>query len=620
MQNIKDTLQIISIQHELTMNIGLSLELDKMLDSFLLVLQRRLSLTSCHAYVPPELPETGCHKGLYYASSPKCNGLARESRCQADHIFINAKEQLHSQAFFYHEQQPTHFYAFKIGELGFLVLERLNKPIESSVLNALNTVIEKLALSCIACLQHKSLQVEIEHREQVEQALKRQAYLDPLTALPNRKMLYQQLRKALSSTNKNNSYGALFYLDVDRFKNINDTLGHTQGDELLIAITHALKSILSNQDIIARVGGDEFVVLSQNIANNELEAQVMAAKLATSMTELFERSIQLSRNKVRTSVSIGIVTFANTQTRHTATRKYCEQIVHNADIAMYQAKSENRNGYQFYQPSMQEKAERHANIEKWLSQAGIKKQFQLYYQPLVNKSGQVIAAEALLRWQHKEFGFISPSEFIPIAEESGHIIAIGEFVIEEVCKTVSHLLRQGVNFNYVAVNISPRQFQHPSFVDYLLDKVKQYDIPPCYLKLEVTEGLAIEGIEQAIEKMNTLIKHDFHFLLDDFGSGYSSLSYLHKLPLEAVKIDKSFISDVSGHIEHQVIANAIIDIADRLNIGCIAEGVETAEDIAYLQQKRVTSFQGYYYYKPMPKEAFFDLVQTSNTVRMCINN
>lgn len=618
-QNTKETLSIISIQHELVMNIGLSLKLDEMLEHFLPVLQAGLKLTSCHAHFTSPAIHTDGNQSLLCMSYPKINTFNARVQQQANDIITEAKQQQAITSCFYQYQQQSYFYAFKIGDLGWLVLQRTDTPISPALLNALSSVVEKLTLSCIACLQHKSLELEIEHREQVEQVLKRQAYLDPLTALPNRKMLYQQLRKALCSAKKHDAFGALFYIDVDRFKNINDTLGHTQGDELLVAITQALQGLLTKQDTIARVGGDEFVILSEHLANNPTKAESEATELASAITALFAQPIQLSRSRVRTSVSIGIVLFPTIETKCSASHKYCEQVVHNADIAMYQVKAENRNGFQFYRKSMQEKAERYANIEKWLSQAKLEEQFEIYYQPVVDKQGQTIAAEALLRWQHKDIGFISPNEFIPIAEESGHIIALGEFVIEQACKTLDTLIKQGACLNYIAVNISPRQFQHPSFVEFLLDTLQRYHIPSCYLKLEVTEGLAIEDLDQVINKMNTLINHGFHFLLDDFGSGYSSLSYLHKLPLEAVKIDKGFISNVAEHVQHQVITNAIIDIAERLNIGCIAEGVETAKDVDYLQQKRVTAFQGYHYHKPMAKAAFFNLLTATSVVPFCIN-
>lgn len=611
MEQIRDTLKIVSIQHELAMSTGLDLNLDVMLNHFLPVLQRRLSLASCHVYISPSIEQAGAHKGgLHYVRSPKLSYLEKTNCDLVDDVFIATKGQTSAQNYCYLPHKNQHYYSFALGKIGWLVLERLSTPIDDTILNALLPVFEKLTLSCIACMQHKDLQLEIDHREQIEQTLKRQAYLDSLTGLPNRKMLYLELRKALTFAKRNDVYGALIYFDVDRFKNINDTLGHTQGDELLVAIARKLKLILRPEDTLARVGGDEFVIMAPALGTCCDEVEIAAINLANTIIGAFEQPIQLSKNSVMATVSIGIVTFPAQLKRLDFSKKHCEQLVHNADIAMYQAKSESRNSFHFYRKSMQQRVDRHANIEQQLQQALASQQFTIFYQPLVNSQAAVVAAEALLRWNSPELGNVTPDEFIPIAEESGHIIAISEMVIDKVCQTLQQLQADQIAIDYITVNISPSQFKQANFIDYLLAKVSQYQIPASKLKLEITEGLAIEGLDDVLVKMNILIKHGFQFLLDDFGSGYSSLSYVHKLPLYAVKIDKSFIFNLAQHTEHQVIANAIIDIAERLNIGCIAEGVETDADMDYLHFKRITAYQGYKFHKPMDKLSFIQLLQS----------
>ena len=624
MQQITTTLKIVSIQHELALNIGTDLNLDIMLEHFMRVLQRRLSLSKVHVFICPSAFKLGTtHKGLHYLKVPQANGAQGKSDSAIHDILIQSSEYLANEK--YHRvtqpnllkqnnQTNTHFYTFELGKVGWIILERLEMEIDGAVLNSLLTIFDRLSLSCIACLQHKSLLDEIEQREEVEKTLKQQAYLDPLTGLANRKMLYQQLRKELSSANRHNTFGSVFYFDIDRFKNINDTLGHAIGDTLLLAITALLKDMLRAEDVVARVGGDEFVILSPNLADNLDDALEASEKLAARLLKRFEQPLQLQKHNVRTSVSIGIALFPVDGFRSQVGSKHSEQLVHNADIAMYQVKSENRNAYRLYDPSMHQKAERHANVEKLLAQAIAKNELEIYCQPIVNKHEHIVAAEALLRWQNPQLGFVSPDEFIPIAEESGHIVKIGQFVIEQVCKTIQVLQQCNCNFDYISINISPRQFQDDGFVNYIVETLKQYKVPASSVKLEITEGLAISGMDETIGKMNQLIRHGFLFLLDDFGTGYSSLSYVHKLPLDTVKIDKSFISNISEHIEHQVIANAIIDIAERLNIGCIAEGAENNKDIEYLKDKRITGMQGYYYFKPLPRNKFIELLTPSLTL------
>lgn len=620
MQHVTSTLKIVSIQHELALNIGTNLDLDIMLEHFMRVLQRRLSLTGVHTFICPSAYALGnAHKGLHYITIPKAQGSDNNANASIHEVFITSMAELKANSYHhidnYTDDINQHFYSYAVGNLGWIILQRSGLPIDESVLNSLKPIFERLALSGIACQQHKSLLDEIKYREQVEQTLKQQAYLDSLTGLPNRKMLNQQLRKELSSANRHSTYGAVYYFDLDRFKNINDTLGHALGDKLLLKVAKKVRDMLRTEDVFARVGGDEFVILSPNLATN-LDTAIEAAKhLAERILKEFEEPISLKHSKVKTSLSIGIAPFPTEGFKSQIGSKHSELLVHNADVAMYQVKQNNRNGFQFYEASMHEKAERHANIEKYLSGALLKNELEVYCQPILDKQQNVFAAESLLRWRNKDLGLVSPNEFIPIAEESGQIVPIGLFVIEQVCKLLSELSVKNSKFDYITINVSPRQFQQDDFVEQILAFVNKYQVSTNQIKLEITEGLAISNMDDTLSKMNSLIRHGFHFLLDDFGTGYSSLSYVHKLPLDAVKIDKSFISDIAEHVEHQVIANAIIDIAARLNIGCIAEGVENLSDINYLKDKRITGFQGYHYFKPLPLDRFKALFeqQTSAT-------
>ncbi len=617
MNQTVSALQIIAIQHELSMSIGLDLRLEKMLDQFMAVAQRRLSLSSLHVFYG-DSQIVGSNKkndSVDFISQCVCFPKHQKSyNLQQELLHKITKtcpSDLYENNFVTMQNSDKWFYMFPITSFGAIVLERAHAPISNIILQAMVAVFERLAISCLACLEHDSLLKEIDARKKAEKTIIRQAYADPLTDLPNRKMLNINLKQALESAKRYKYFCALFFIDLDRFKIINDTLGHDVGDELLIKVATMLQGCVRKGDTLARVGGDEFILLAVNLAKNKNEAMIDANRIAQKLAKLVDHPISLNNNKIHMTFSIGVALFPDESLVPLSLQQKCDAVIKNADIAMYRVKHGNRNNFQFYEKKMQAIAVKRSNIEKHLHIALAQQEFELYYQPLVNRDGKIIAVEALMRWESSELGRVHPDEFIPVAEESGLIIDISKWIVDTACQFIAELksLPYAEEVEYISINVSPNQFRHQQFVQQILEIVKKYPISVNNLRLEVTEGVAMGNIDSTIEKMRQLVDNGFKFLLDDFGTGYSSLSYLHKLPLQTIKIDRSFISNIKQHPNNQVIVDAIIDIADHFGLDCIAEGVETIDDANYLQDKNLHAIQGYYFYRPMSSKSLIKLLQ-----------
>jgi EAL domain-containing protein (putative c-di-GMP-specific phosphodiesterase class I) len=318
---------------------------------------------------------------------------------------------------------------------------------------------------------------------------------------------------------------------------------------------------------------------------------------------------------VYTSFSIGIALFPSHELNtDKPVTEQAKQLIKQADVAMYKIKHTSRNGYMFYQHELQIMSAFRSDVEQRLNIALREQSFELHFQPIVDLNSNIVAAEALLRWNDEKLGRVAPQDFIPIAEESGLIVNIGLWVLRHTCELIAQNLdnfRQGT-LRYISVNISPRQFNQPHFAEQLLELVSEFNIPHSYLRLEITEGVAMENITSAISIMNTLRNHGLYFMLDDFGSGYSSLSYLHKLPLKSVKIDRSFVSHINKSADNQVIVEAIIYISQHFSLECIIEGLETTLEREYFNDKSIAAIQGFYFFKPQPEKAFLALISSKN--------
>jgi diguanylate cyclase (GGDEF)-like protein len=404
------------------------------------------------------------------------------------------------------------------------------------------------------------------------------------------------LNHALSASSRLGWGGALLFLDLDHFKTLNDTLGHDVGDLLLKQVAERLIACVREGDTVARLGGDEFVVMLEDLSKLPIEAAAQAEAIANKILTSINQPYQLATNTYQTTVSIGVVLFND----HSQ-----EVLLKHADIAMYQAKKMGRNTLCFFDPDMQEAINLRAALEVDLRNALVNKHFELYYQVQVDRLGNSLGAEALIRWSHPERGLISPLEFIPLAEETGLILPIGLWVIETACAQLKAWQQDPFTQDLtLSVNVSAKQFYQTNFATQVISAVKHYGINPLQLKLELTESVLLEKIEETITKMNILNDVGVNFSLDDFGTGYSSLQYLKLLPLYQLKIDRSFVRDIAINSSDQAIVRTVIAMAQTLNLGVIAEGVETEVQREFLARCNCYSYQGFLFGKPMPIEKF----------------
>ena len=424
--------------------------------------------------------------------------------------------------------------------------------------------------------------------------IKNLAFYDPLTQLPNRRLLIDRLQQALATSSHSGQIGALLFLDIDYFKVLNDTLGHNTGDLLLKMIAARLKSCVREADTIARIGGDEFVILIENLGAEKLTAASCTEILAEKILNLIAQPYKLDSYDYPGSASIGATLFFDHE-------EGFEDILKQADIAMYQAKDCGRNAIRFFDIKMQEAVSARLNLERELRNAIDNNQFELYYQIQLNKEKAPIGAEALIRWIHPELGTISPAQFIPLAEDTGLILPIGQWVLDTACAQLKKWQSKKSTREFsISVNVSAKQFNQANFITQVHDTVVRHAIDPAFLNLELTESMLLESVEIMIDKMMELRKIGVRFELDDFGTGYSSLQYLKRLPLNQLKIDQSFIRDIAIDDNDKTLVRTIIAMAHNLGLKVIAEGVEDESQQQFLMDHDCDHFQGYLFGKPMP--------------------
>lgn len=440
--------------------------------------------------------------------------------------------------------------------------------------------------------QFVTLFTDITERKQAEERIQRLANFDHLTGLPNRAQLNDRTHFAISLAQRNHESVCLMFLDLDRFKNINDTMGHATGDELLLQVSARLKSLMRDEDTVSRMGGDEFVLLLPDTDT------LGAAKVAGKLLEFFARPYLVGEHEIIVSPSIGIAIYPDDGVDF-------ETLSKSADIAMYRAKQAGRNGFCFFAAEMQEDTARVLLLSTALRLALQQGQLQLHYQPQLSLTdGHVIGAEALLRWQHPELGAISPAEFIPIAEDGGQIMQIGEWVLHTALHQLKCWIDGGMAPMVIAVNLSAIQFGHANLPALISRILEETGLSPEYLELELTEGVAMENPVAAIATMDDLHRRGVRMSIDDFGTGYSSLSYLKRFQVYKLKIDQSFVRDIADDAEDKAIVAAIISMAGSLGMQTIAEGVETAEQLEFLRSQGCDEVQGYYFSRPLPAAQF----------------
>lgn len=444
--------------------------------------------------------------------------------------------------------------------------------------------------------------VDITEKKHREDEIHRMAFYDPLTRLPNRRLLLDRLEQAFIAGTRNGQHGAVLFLDLDHFKILNDTRGHNVGDLLLREFAGRLQAVVREGDTVSRQGGDEFVVLLNNLSAEKQTAVSQAWHVAEKIRAFLDQPVNLAGHEKHITASIGISLFRGHDTP-------VDELFKRADTAMYQAKSAGRNCVRFFDPAMQAALEAASALETDLRQALSEQQFILHYQPQINRAGQIIGAEALLRWTHPERGPVSPMAFIPLAEETGLILAIGRWVLEEACSQLKAwsdiVAATGLR---LAVNVSARQFRQPDFVEEVREVIAATGADPARLKLELTESLVLADVADTIAKMVELKTLGIGFSMDDFGTGYSSLSQLKLLPLEQLKIDQSFIRDLGIGPHDAEIVETIIAMGRTLGFHVIAEGVETEAQMGFLVRAGCDAYQGYLFSRPVPAAEFEGLL------------
>ena len=425
-----------------------------------------------------------------------------------------------------------------------------------------------------------------------EEQIRRLAFYDPLTGLPNRRLLLEGIQHELEVARRQQLHGSLLFLDLDNFKTLNDSLGHHIGDELLVQLSERLRSELRKEDTAARLGGDEFVVLITGEYSSKNLAIRQALNVAQKIQIAISSTYYLQGYEHTITSSIGITLFPEKD-------ETAADVLKQADTAMYRAKEEGRNTIAFYHPDMQEAADKRLLLEKELRASIAAKKFEIYFQPQLDSHGNLTGAEALVRWLHPDKGIVLPADFIPIAEETGLILELGEWILKETCECI-----KGCPISHVAVNISPRQFRQADFVENVIRILKDAEADPKDLMIELTEGIVIENIEDTIDKMNALKQLGIRIAIDDFGTGYSSLAYLKQLPLDQLKINDKFVRDIETEPGDAVIVETIISMARHLGLSVVAEGVETASQFAFLEAKGCHLFQGFYFSRPLSRNEF----------------
>jgi diguanylate cyclase (GGDEF)-like protein/PAS domain S-box-containing protein len=442
---------------------------------------------------------------------------------------------------------------------------------------------------------------DITKRKQAEERINDLAFFDQLTSLPNRTLLLDRLGRIMSDSD-DGGHGALLFIDLDNFKMLNDTLGHHMGDMLLKQVALRLSACVRSGDTVARLGGDEFVVLLSRLSSCKVTAAAQTETVGNAVLTTLSQVYQLDGIAHRSTASIGATLFLGQDPS-------IDNLMKQADLAMYRSKAAGRNAFRFFDPSMEATVKRHAALEGDLRRAIDEKQFMFHYQAQVLGDEQVMGAEVLLRWRHPERGMISPADFIPLAEETGLILPLGNWVLESACAQLAKWSASPeMGHLTLAVNVSARQFHDQKFVGHLLTVLKRTGANPKRLKLELTESLLLSNVEEVIVKMNVLKKHGVAFSLDDFGMGYSSLSYLKRLPLDQLKIDQSFVRDIVSDSNDAAIAGMIIVLAKSLMLEVIAEGVETIAQRDRLASQGCHSYQGYLFSRPLPLEDFESFV------------
>jgi diguanylate cyclase (GGDEF)-like protein/PAS domain S-box-containing protein len=434
---------------------------------------------------------------------------------------------------------------------------------------------------------------DITEQKVAEHRISQLAYLDQLTGLPNRKFVLDRIDRLVAMHHRTPQDGAVLFIDLDNFKALNDTHGHDKGDMLLKQVAQRLQTCVRHYDCVGRFGGDEFVVLLEHIGTGSIDEATHACQVAQKILSVLNEPYLLETLHHRITPSIGIAIFDSEMVS-------TSDLLRRADMAMYKAKAEGRNAIRFFSAGMQDAVNARSQLEADLRQGLAAQEFYLAYQPQVDHKGQIVGVEALLRWQHPRRGLVMPAQFIALAEELGLIAEIGKWLLEQACQQLVQWTNDPPTQHLtLAVNVSVRQFRHPAFIDHTTETLTRTGAAPGKLKIEITESMLISDIEETRRKMMALKAIGVRFALDDFGTGFSSLAYLQQLPLDELKIDQSFIRNITTDKNNAAITRSIIALAHNLGLSVIAEGVETEDQRQFLAEEGCSTFQGYLYHKPL---------------------
>lgn len=454
-----------------------------------------------------------------------------------------------------------------------------------------------------------SVGVDITERKRNQSRMQHMAYHDPLTDLPNRHLFLDRLGQSLRRAERSGQFGALVFIDLDNFKNINDSMGHSAGDSLLREAASRLMDAVRNEDTVSRLGGDEFVICMADLGNDKSEVSILAYQRAERLRKALAEPFFIGGQQLTVTASLGIALYPEGSTS-------ASDLLRNADTAMYQAKAHGKDNAIQFEQAMAEATAFRLSMEKDLRLAVERREFYLTFQPQVDvRDNSILGAEALMRWQHPTRGTVSPVEFIPVLENMGLIVKVGEWALDEACATVRRWMDAGLwhENQVLGINVSPQQFSQPEFFTQVKQAIKQYDIPARCIDLEITEGMVINEVEETIVRMNEIRQYGVSFSIDDFGTGYSSLSYLKRLPLDVLKVDQSFVRDLTTDSNDAAIVETILAMAQHLNLKTIAEGVETEEQLAFLESIGCLRYQGYLFSAPLNTDDFMRMLQDNNT-------
>jgi diguanylate cyclase (GGDEF)-like protein len=597
---------IISLQHELAMAIGNELDLKAMLKVFLKVCFNRLNLTSAHIYT--YVDESGLSIQLTAQQcSPYQHLLSLPNKKEGYPWNINETLMCFVKAL--NKQQQSHvlqcddnqyLYGFIIPKHGLLVFET-HYILEDPIQKALVPILHKLSISCYTSIVHDSLVQEVCSRKTAEEKVAFQAQHDGLTGLFNRQYLNVLLQEAITLAVKEKHCGCVIFIDLNHFKPINDSMGHSVGDKILLMLADRLNSLSSNNVDVARFGGDEFILVIKKLVKNYKK---VIEQTIIEINQLLSIPFIVDSNSLKLNCSMGYVIFPEQGCTVNSIIKF-------ADIAMYEAKKAKQLQGLQYDISMSDRINKRLAYVEEMRKGLIQGDFRLYYQAQYNHNDDIIGAEGLLRWLHPIHGTESPAVYIPIAEESNLILVIGQWVLEQACRDIHQLEQLGLltKDQKIAINVSAKQLIQHDFQEKIHNAIKQYNICPEHLSLELTENLLVEDIEHSIELIKDLKTKKIDCAIDDFGTGYSSLTYLKSIPASILKIDRSFVTNIDKSKDDIAITSLIISLAKILNMKVLAEGVETKEELDCLKSLGCYGYQGFYFSRPMPFDDFVTLLR-----------